>query len=219
MNRGQSSYNSSIIGWAGHTINGPSENVTEMLEKAMTKYEIEEIVREVKFFTMYNEDIPVSAKDDIVLKRINYPGNCYTLDVTQIYNVSGKGIRKMFMRFGDISSMSVKVSVLGKSLDSRKSIRSNSFYSKGVSIRPENQTWSSYIVKTQEVIYVEEDKSKDCKDYPNSEFQSFGDCEDQGSKDFLAKKFPNIIPVWLMDNIENVTTGAVIPDGNFISVV
>ena len=219
MNRGQSSYNSSIIGWAGHTINAPSENVTEMLEKAMTRYEIEEIVREVKLFTMYNEDIPVGAKDNIVLKRINYPGNCYTLDVTQIYNVSGKGIRKMFMRFGDISSMSVKVSVLGKSLDSRKSIRSNSFYSKGVSIRPEKQTWSSYIVKTQEVIYVEEDESKDCKDYPNSEFQSFGDCEDKGSKDFLAKKFPNIIPVWLMDNIENVTTGAVIPDGNFISVV
>ena len=219
MNRGQSSYNSSIIGWAGHTNNGPSENVTEMLEKAMTKYEIEDVVREATFWTMSNEGISVSAKDDIVLKRINYPGNCYTLDVTQIYDVAGKGISKLVMRFGDISSMSVEVSVLGKSLESRKSIRSNAFYSKGVSIRPENQIWSSYIVKTQEVVFVEEDESKDCKDYPNSEFQSFGDCEDQGSKDFLAKQFPNIIPVWLMDNIENVTTGAVIPDGNFTSIM
>ena len=47
MNRGQSSYNSSIIGWAGHTINGPSENVIEMLGKAMTRYEIE--LKRLKF--------------------------------------------------------------------------------------------------------------------------------------------------------------------------
>ena len=77
-------------------------------------------------------------------------------------------------------------------------------------------TWGSYIVKTQEINYVEEDKSKDCKNYPNSEFQSFSDCEDQLSKDFLAKEFPNIIPVWLTDDLENVTTRAVIEDGNLV---
>ena len=37
---------------------------------------------------------------------------------------------------------------------------SNAFYSKGVSIRHKNLTWSSYIVKTQEFIYSEEDISK-----------------------------------------------------------
>ena len=180
MNRGQSFYNSSIIGWAGHTINGPSENVTEMLEKAMTKYEIEDIVREVRFNTMSNEDISVSPiKDKIVLKRISYPGNCYTMDVIKMDNIVGKGVKRMRMRFGDISNMSVEVSLLGRSLDSRKSIRSNAFYSKGVSILPKNLTWASYIVKTQEVVYVEEDGSKDCKNYPNSEFQSYGDCEEQ----------------------------------------
>ena len=119
----------------------------------------------------------------------------------------------MGMRFGDISGISLEVFILGKSLESRKNIRSNAFYSQGVPIRPKNMTWASYIVKTQEVIYMEEDKSKDCKNYPNSEFQSWGDCEDQGSREVLANRFPNIIPVWLKDNIENVTTRAVIEDG------
>ena len=187
-----------------------------MLEKAIMKYEIEDIVRYIYFDTISNEEIYISAKDNIVLKRINYPGNCYTLDVTQMHDVVGKGIRRMVMVFKDVSRMSVEVYVLGKSLDSRRTIRSNAFYSKGVIIRPKNMTWGSYIVKTQEINYVEEDKSKDCKNYPNPEFQSFSDCEDQLSKDFLAKQFPNIIPVWLSDDIENVTTRAVIEDGNLV---
>ena len=180
----------------------------------MMKYEIEDIVRYIYFDTISNEEIYISAKENIVLKRINYPGNCYTLDVTQMHDVVRKGIRKLVMVFKDVSRMSVEVYVLGKSLDSRRTIRSNAFYSKGVIIRPKNMTWGSYIVKTQEINYVEEDKSKDCKNYPNSEFQSWGDCEDQGSREILAKRFPNIIPVWLKDNIENVTTRAVIEDGN-----
>ena len=180
----------------------------------MMKYEIEDIVRYIYFDTISNEEIYISAKENIVLKRINYPGNCYTLDVTQMHDVVRKGIRKLVMVFKDVSRMSVEVYVLGKSLDSRRTIRSNAFYSKGVIIRPKNMTWGSYIVKTQEINYVEEDKSKDCKNYPNSEFQSWGDCEDQGSREILAKRFPNIIPVWLKDNIENVTTRAVIEYGN-----
>ena len=187
-----------------------------MLEKAILRYGIDEVVSEIKINTMSNEAIYISAKENIVLKRINYLGNCFTLDVTQMHDVVGKGIRRMVMVFKDVSRMSVEVYVLGKSLDSRRTIRSNAFYSKGVIIRPKNMTWGSYIVKTQEINYVEEDKSKDCKNYPNPEFQSFSDCEDQLSKDFMAKQFPNIIPVWLSDDIENVTIRAVIEDGNFV---
>ena len=62
-----------------------------MLEKAMMKYEIEDIVRYIYFDTISNEEIYISAKENIVLKRINYPGNCYTLDVTQMHDVVGKG--------------------------------------------------------------------------------------------------------------------------------
>ena len=179
----------------------------------MVKYEIEEIIKEMRFDTMSNEEIFVAVKENVFLKRINYPGNCFTMEITRM-DVIRKGIRRMVMRFGDISGISLEVFVLGKSLESRKNIRSNAFYSQGVPIRPKNMTWASYIVKTQEVIYMEEDKSKDCKNYPNSEFQSWGDCEDQGSREILAKRFPNIIPVWLNDNLENVTTRAVIEDGN-----
>ena len=179
----------------------------------MMKYEIEEIIKEMRFDTMSNEEIFVAVKENVFLKRINYPGNCFTMEITKMQDVIRKGIRRMVMRFGDISGISLEVFVLGKSLESRKNIRSNAFYSQGVPIRPKNMTWASYIVKTQEVIYMEEDKSKDCKNYPNSEFQSWGDCEDQGSREVLAKRFPNIIPVWLNDNLENVTTRAVIEDG------
>ena len=182
----------------------------------MIKYEIQDVIRYISFDTMSNEKIFISAKENIVLERINYPGNCYTLDVTQMHDVVGKGIRRIEMMFKDTPRRSVEVYVLGKSLDTRRTIRSNAFYSKGVIIRPKTLTWGSYIVKTHEVNYVEEDQSKDCKNYPNQDFTSFSDCDDELSKDFLAKRFPNIIPVWLTDDIENVTTRTVIEQGNFV---
>ena len=207
--RGQSYSNSSLIGWGGHSAQGTHENVTDMLEKAVMDYKIEDLVKFIKIDTLSREEISVSAKDNLVRKGINYPGNCYTLDLTPLHSVVEKGIARIIMGL----SVSVEVYLLGKTLDSRRNLRSNTFYTQGLPIRPKHRIWSSYIVKTQEVVYVEEDKSKECRNYPNPEFQSFGECDDQGAKNFLAKHFPNIIPVWLTDNMASVTTRAVIEKG------
>ena len=211
--RGQSSSNSSLIGWGGHFAPGTHQNVTEMLEKAVIDYKIEDLVKLIKIETMSRERVSVIAKDNLVKKGINYPGNCYTLDVTRLQDVVEKGITRILIKFVDNTSVSVEVYLLGKTLDSRRNLRSNTFYTQGLPIRPKHRIWSSYIVKTQEVVYVEEDQSKECRNYPNREFLSFGECDDQGAKNFLAKHFPNIIPVWLTDNMASVTTRAVIEKG------
>ena len=179
--RGQSYSNSSLIGWGGHSAQGTHENVTEMLEKAVIDYKVEDLVKLIKIETLSRERILVSAKDNLVRKGINYPGNCYTLDFTRSQNVVEKGITRILIRFDNNSSVSVEVYLLGKTLDSRRNLRSNTFYTQGLPIRPKHRIWSSYIVKTHEVVYVEEDKSKECRNYPNPEFQSFGECDEQGA--------------------------------------
>ena len=80
FDRGQSFYNSSIIGWAGHSANGQTTgNVTAMLEKVTRTFEIEDIVRKVTFITMSNEDVYVTARDHIVLREDIHTEKTYHL--------------------------------------------------------------------------------------------------------------------------------------------
>ena len=60
---------------------------------------------------------------------------------------------------------------------------------------------------------MEEDPNQNCRNYPNSDFQSYKACDDELSKNHLANKTPGIVPVWLTDDIESVTTNAILDTG------
>ena len=62
---GRSTFNSSVVGWAGHTISNflSNEDVAQILE----------MVRNHKSKTI--------SIDNVLLRRANFPLNCYTLDL------------------------------------------------------------------------------------------------------------------------------------------
>jgi hypothetical protein len=56
-------------------------------------------------------------------------------------------------------------------------------------------------------VYLEEDKTKNCQVYPNDEFLSYSACDDH----FLQSSLPpGLIPLWLKDNMDQVTTMKVV---------
>ena len=67
-----------------------------------------------------------------------------------------------------------------------------------------------YGVEISENIYVEEDKDKHCREYPNEQYESFGDCDHKYLK-MVCKKH-DIYPIWLTNNFTNTTTRFVLSD-------
>ena len=67
-----------------------------------------------------------------------------------------------------------------------------------------------YIVKISESVYVEEDPSKRCRVYPNKEHRSYRECDDQFMKDLVSTFDPPITPVWLTDDLNQVTSQTVV---------
>jgi hypothetical protein len=65
------------------------------------------------------------------------------------------------------------------------------------------------LVEMNKYIYVEADPNKNCRKYPNSDFTSYRDCDDQYMKDYVASKNPNLVPIWLAEDFKNVSTGYV----------
>ena len=59
----------------------------------------------------------------------------------------------------------------------------------------------SYSIAFEKIIFVENDDSKDCKNYPNAEYKSYKECDDA----FIRKNFPfsNMNPVWAPNLFEN----------------
>ena len=58
------------------------------------------------------------------------------------------------------------------------------------------------LVQLNQNIYQEEDETKHCVNYPNSNYKSYGDCDDSFSWRFVPK---GIHPIWLEDDLEKVT--------------
>jgi hypothetical protein len=63
-----------------------------------------------------------------------------------------------------------------------------------------------YWVNVQKNVFVEEDPTKNCRNYPNPYYASYRECDDQWMKDTVARLAPGLVPIWLADNLETVTT-------------
>ena len=72
-----------------------------------------------------------------------------------------------------------------------------------------NPTYNVYGIEIRESEFVEDDPSKNCRVYPNKDFQSYREYDDQFMKDYVSKLDPPITPVWLTDDANQVTTLAV----------
>ena len=65
---------------------------------------------------------------------------------------------------------------------------------------------NKYAVEISKNVYLEEDKSKKCRDYPNSEYASYMECDDQFLKDKCERV--ELAPIWLVDDFSQATTKA-----------
>ena len=63
-----------------------------------------------------------------------------------------------------------------------------------------------YTVKISRNIFVPEDQTKNCAVYPNPVFESYSDCDEEFMRNVIASfDPPDLVPVWLAENFENVT--------------
>ena len=203
--RGISRFNSSIVGWAGHTKDfGVRGSVEEVLDKVRT-HKPENVVQEIWVDFKTEEHLPIPLKH-VTLKRVNYPHNCYTLDLSSVTQLRHESMRSLDLIFKSGNLEKVQISLQGITLDSNREIFDNSFYNKGDKITVKPGRIYKYAVEISKNVYLEEDKSKKCRDYPNSEYASYMECDDQFMKDICERV--ELAPIWLLDDFSQATTKA-----------
>ena len=194
--------NGNVFGWAGHTgDSGTFGTVEEVLAK-VSDIKIEQIVELLTVWVEHDERIDI-PRDYINSSRVNYPNNCHSLTLSDIPELDGKNIQEVFLYIGDLRGHELQILFTGKSLDCRRNIIDHSFYSMGNDITlTQNNMTMSYMVGIAQREYVEDDPSSRCRNYPNNEYASYEECDNQ----FVRNKLPGLTPIWMTENFSKVST-------------
>ena len=200
--KGKSRFNSAVFGWAGHTYENTTwGSVGETFEKVRINAVVEIMVK-------LNTEEYLSFGDQVYLGRINYPYNCYTLNLARNSSLKGKGVKTMNIRLKtEQAFQALQIQLQGKTLATQRDIFDQTVFSTGDSLTAKSGEHRKFAVRIEETIFVEEDDSKNCREYPNSDFASYSDCDDHFTRSICSKA--GLVPIWIADQLDNVTAHAV----------
>ena len=197
---GQSKFNFSIVGWAGHQ-NGSfvvENDVAEVFERVRS-HKPSDIVKEITLILRSGNSKNISV-EEVYLSRVNFPNNCYTLDLSDDPDVNTEGL-KMVTFVLRRQGTSTFVFLKGKSMNSDRDISDHVFHRTYIEL--ESKITKKYSVEISKNIFVEDDSSKNCRKYPNKKYASYNDCDERYMKNMCDQD--GLIPIWLTNDFEKVT--------------
>ena len=196
--------NYSYIGWGGHDLNGRNlTSAREVFKKA--KLNVTTGILREAWISTYEDDLIMIQLSDADLVKINRLDDCHILKLDP---QSMKGMKDITITFNEImgQNLSLELKLQGQGLTTHREIQKHRFDSFGDNMKVNR--FSMYVVKIRETVFVEEDPSQSCCNYPTSEFASYTECDDNYVRKRIDQFSPglNLTPVWLTDDLDMVTT-------------
>ena len=133
---------------------------------------------------------------------VNFPNNCRSLDLSKVSELNGRRCNQLYVHIRQLGDYTIGVHFKGKSLDTGRNIREHNLRSTGddIIVKEENVA-RSYTVEITQRQFIEEDPFNECRDYPNPEYASYDECDNQ----FMREAVPGLTPVWITENPAEAT--------------
>ena len=135
---GRSKYNRSIIGWAGHTNQSGVQGTVQEVVDRVRMHNVKDVLKKIILTTFTHERIVIDFRLYVTIWRINYPTNCYTLDLTNNTDVKDKGVQKLKIQFQTLEKSSLEIMLQDKKLVCNRNIQYHKFYFSGDEIKMPN---------------------------------------------------------------------------------
>ena len=145
------------------------------------------------------------------LGRVNYPHNCHTLDLTKDSEVEEKGLQRIWFEFENLTKKASNTSIEVRLQGFNWAGTAEGLYSSTEAIRFTPKEHRKYSVQVIQGVFVEADKARNCGNYPHGGFSSYRSCDDEFQRKSLESLAPGLVPVWLADHLDQVTTHMVKP--------
>ena len=164
-----------------------------------------EVINEVQIIE--NDDDMLERKNIVQadLEKINRIHACHLLNKKPFANMKSLGLVFNEMQYN--TSVELKLEDQGLRLQ-REPPPMNHFYSSGERMKLVSKGMFRYIVKIRERVFIEGDPGQTCRNYPNTEFASYSECDDQYVRKRVEEIAPglNLTPIWISDHLDTVTS-------------
>ena len=177
-----------VRGWAETHSNGSVvKTAKEVLEEVALK--VGDVVKDIQM-----QDLLARPSDPwqrlplhlISQERPTFPRFCYTLKIAEADKVKKQGLRMLRIIF--TGKHKLKFIVLGTTLSCKRNIKEQNVFASGTPIQLEKDQSLEYLIQIKENIFVEEDKTKNCQNYPNAKFVSYENCDEEFIKEQVYVK-------------------------------
>ena len=210
---GRSKFNGNMVGWGGH--GGGKSAAKEVLDAARIGV-TQGLLSRVSFTTIAGKKSG-NLIGRVSLEKINQVSKCHILNLTNIDEEEKKGIKGIWIWLSkevvERNNLTVEVKLQGKSLATSRDIVEHGFFSGGPPMKLDFQTPKlfKYIVRMKKDVFVEEDPSKGCRNYPNSDFFSYKECDSKYLRDRVKEL--NLMPPWLTEDLDKVSVKPMLVSG------
>ena len=167
------------------------------------------LLKQIAFYTHSNENVELSNSElqSLLFLQPSYPDtNCLLFDFSKNKSLNEK--RLIQIRFNFKQTDNLDTTALVRIVDRNTLLDRASYSYSGVSIKTDLRESKKlrYVVTLKQNIYVEEDESKGCKNYPFNGFADYGSCDE----DFVSRSLrevgpPHFVPFWATKNWSLVT--------------
>ena len=207
--------NSSMISWGGLSGNNTSWANAREVFNAVKLNLTEGILKEMVLMINNYDDIlfwpgPISMDQMFQINRLHA---CHILSLDHPHLKSNeehfRGIKSLTFSFNEMTHNSfVKLKLQGRGLILHRDQQQLQFDFSGDNVELVPKKMSRYVVEIKKRVFVEEDSSQTCRNYPTSEFDSYTECDDDYARKKIEQFAPglNLTPVWMTDNLELVTS-------------
>ena len=206
------SSNLSMVSWGGLGHNNTSlANATQVFNAV--KLRADDKLNATMIITNYNDIMTVKNLSMADYVQINPLHACHilTFDHENLKSLQkdSVGMKSLMISFNDTKdNLAVKLAFQSRGLILHRDQQKLRFGSSGSIIKHVPKKWSKYVVDVKKRVFVEDDPSQKCRNYPTTEFESYTECDDQYTRKRIEQIAPglNLTPVWMTNNFDLVTS-------------
>ena len=192
-----SKHNRSLFGWAGHTSDGNKifDDALSLKHNLTVWRNLSDIVSAIMFLRNGKwesikdiRDINALTKDS----RAYFTKYCFYLNSAMI-PFSAIGI------FPRSEVKEIEIQLEDKNLATRRQIMSNNMNNQGALMTYQNSSMvlNLYMVELYEEVFMKDDLTKNCTEYPNDQYDSYDDCDLHYGLSRLSEEVgPDFLPLW-----------------------
>ena len=222
---GKSIYNDSLFGWNGHLPNGSTigniegilrlvhifvknlckisldilTNVTSVLDQVLNSIEIHS--NESTNRIVQSKSIKWGLVPDFIL--------CRTIDLSKYFDLGTLVPEQIILKFNKMVNHGVSIyfTVKNKYMKRPLKVAMLDYSGPDITVEDLNSPMGQMIILSiSQFIDSEQDRDKNCVNYPHGSFKSYAECDAKFVYDQFSSKYKPLMPFWVTDDINEVTS-------------